>query len=226
MNGGFYECSFTTGTHTHSMTLVAKVEPTCKDTGKQAYYHCSTCSKDFEDVTGAIEITNISTWGIIGKLTTHQTPTSWTNSGSTRHWGYCPVCHTSISESHDLTETVTKNTAATFDTDGEKTTKTACSKCDYEKMETIITPAGKYIRESAATMTPGTLTSSMCANDLSFTSADPSRYTVTLYNQRVYDRTDGFRVIIMTQANSQVNTRVLELLPKFKIKKMNRWCAV
>lgn len=36
----------------------------------------------------------------------------------------------------------------------------------------------------------------------------------------------GFRVIIMTQANSQVNTRVLELLPKFKIKKMNRWCAV
>ena len=36
----------------------------------------------------------------------------------------------------------------------------------------------------------------------------------------------GFRVIIMTQANSQVNTRVLELLPKFKIKKMNSWCAV
>ena len=36
----------------------------------------------------------------------------------------------------------------------------------------------------------------------------------------------GFRVIIMTQANSRVNTRVLELLPKFKIKKMNRWCAV
>ena len=43
---------------------------------------------------------------------------------------------------------------------------------------------------------------------------------------KVYDPTCGFRVIIMTQANSQVNTRVLELLPKFKIKKMNRWCAV
>ena len=42
----------------------------------------------------------------------------------------------------------------------------------------------------------------------------------------VYDPTMGFRVIIMIQANSQVNTRVLELLPKFKIKKMNRWCAV
>lgn len=43
---------------------------------------------------------------------------------------------------------------------------------------------------------------------------------------RILDLAGGFRVIIMTQANSQVNTRVLELLPKFKIKKMNSWCAV
>ena len=43
---------------------------------------------------------------------------------------------------------------------------------------------------------------------------------------KIYDPACGFRVIIMTQANSQVNTRVLELLPKFKIKKMNGWCAV
>lgn len=35
----------------------------------------------------------------------------------------------------------------------------------------------------------------------------------------ILDFFSGFRVIIMTQANSQVNTRVLELLPKFKIKK-------
>ncbi len=41
---------------------------------------------------------------------------------------------------------------------------------------------------------------------------------------KIIDPACGFRVIIMTQANSQVNTRVLELLPKFKIKKMN--CAV
>ncbi|HGA4152820.1 TPA: hypothetical protein ACG1YH_001550, partial [Streptococcus agalactiae] len=43
---------------------------------------------------------------------------------------------------------------------------------------------------------------------------------------KILDPSMGFRVIIMTQANSQVDTRVLELLPKFKIKKMNRWCAV
>ncbi|WP_317316461.1 site-specific DNA-methyltransferase [Peptostreptococcus russellii] len=42
----------------------------------------------------------------------------------------------------------------------------------------------------------------------------------------ILDFFSGFRVIIMTQANSQVNTRVLELLPKVKIKKMNCWCAV
>ena len=42
----------------------------------------------------------------------------------------------------------------------------------------------------------------------------------------VWDFATGFRVIIMTQANSQVNTRFLELLPKFKIKKMNQWCFV
>lgn len=42
----------------------------------------------------------------------------------------------------------------------------------------------------------------------------------------VYDPACGFSVIIVAQANSQVNTRVLELLPKFKIKKMNSWCAV
>ena len=42
----------------------------------------------------------------------------------------------------------------------------------------------------------------------------------------IMDCFSGFRVIIMTQANSQVNTRVLELLPKFKIKNMNCWCAV
>ncbi len=53
---------------------------------------------------------------------------------------------------------------------------------------------------------------------------DASTYNIK--DTTVLDFFAGFRVIIMTQANSQVNTRVLELLPKFKIKKMNRWCAV
>lgn len=47
-----------------------------------------------------------------------------------------------------------------------------------------------------------------------------------LKGKKLLDLGCGFRAIIMTQANTQVNTIVLELLPKFKIKKMNRWCAV
>ena len=42
----------------------------------------------------------------------------------------------------------------------------------------------------------------------------------------VLDSFLGSRVIIMTVANSLVNMRVLELLPKFKTSKFNRWCTV
>lgn len=43
--------------------------------------------------------------------------------------------------------------------------------------------------------------------------------SVSARNSIVLDFFAGVRVIIMTQANSQVNTRILEFLPKFKIKK-------
>ncbi|QET82472.1 SAM-dependent DNA methyltransferase [Streptococcus dysgalactiae] len=36
----------------------------------------------------------------------------------------------------------------------------------------------------------------------------------------------GFRVIIVIEANSYVNTRSSRLLPKFKTQKINSWCAV
>ena len=52
------------------------------------------------------------------------------------------------------------------------------------------------------------------------------KYRDVVKNMKIIDPACGFRVIIMTQANSQVNTRVLELLPKFKIKNMNCWCTV
>lgn len=35
----------------------------------------------------------------------------------------------------------------------------------------------------------------------------------------------GFRVIIVIEANSYVNTRSSKLLPKFKTQKINSWCA-
>lgn len=46
------------------------------------------------------------------------------------------------------------------------------------------------------------------------------------YKGRVYDPCCGFRVIIMTETNSSVKSRVLGLLLKFKTEKINSWCAV
>ena len=46
----------------------------------------------------------------------------------------------------------------------------------------------KYIRDSRATMAPSALSNTICANDLKFTSSEPSKYTVALW--RVFDVTD------------------------------------
>ncbi len=42
---------------------------------------------------------------------------------------------------------------------------------------------------------------------------------------KIYDPTSGFRVIIVIEANSYVNTRSSRFLPKFKTQKINSWCA-
>ncbi|HGI3131123.1 TPA: N-6 DNA methylase [Streptococcus agalactiae] len=41
----------------------------------------------------------------------------------------------------------------------------------------------------------------------------------------ILDPACGFRVIIVIEANSYVNTRSSRLLPKFKTQKINSWCA-
>lgn len=42
----------------------------------------------------------------------------------------------------------------------------------------------------------------------------------------ICDPACGFRVIIVTEANSQVNIRFFRLLPKLKTEKLSGWCAV
>ena len=44
-------------------------------------------------------------------------------------------------------------------------------------------------------------------------------------NHCSYDYATGFRIIIVIEANSYVNTRSSRLLSKFKIQKINSWCA-
>jgi len=58
----------TTAPHTHSLALVAQVDATCTESGKQGYYHCDSCGKNFEDADAKTEITDITAWGIIPAL--------------------------------------------------------------------------------------------------------------------------------------------------------------
>ena len=105
------------------------------------------------------------------------------------HWHKCTDsgCSAKRDEAAHNSDKVVGAKIATFDTDGYTGDK-YCSICD-RKMETgKAIAAGKYIRESKATMTPAGIDNTISANDLVFTSLDTSKYTVGLY--RVFDMTD------------------------------------
>ena len=54
--------------HKHSAKKVDKVEATCKEEGKEAYYFCPECGKNYEDSKCTKEIADINAWGKIEKL--------------------------------------------------------------------------------------------------------------------------------------------------------------
>jgi hypothetical protein len=54
--------------HTCTLTPVAKVEPTCTEKGKEAYYTCSGCGKYYEDALGEEEIPDLIIWGNIDTI--------------------------------------------------------------------------------------------------------------------------------------------------------------
>lgn len=116
--------------------------------------------------------------------------TTWEHDENT-HWNPCKDagCAVHGNEAAHDTEGELKNAAeATFDTDGYTGDK-YCSVCGAVSEEGTVIPAGKYIRESRATMTPAAITDKLTANDLVFASLDPSKYTVALW--RVFDLTDN-----------------------------------
>ena len=119
----------------------------------------------------------------------HHFDTSKWEYNATHHWNPCTDtgCTAHGNEALHNSDTVKNAEAATFDTDGYTGDK-HCSVCD-RKMETgTAIAAGKYIRESKATMTPASITADQCANDLVFASLETSKYTVALHS--VYDMTD------------------------------------
>ena len=104
------------------------------------------------------------------------------------HWHKCTDsgCSAKRDEAAHNSDKVVGAKNATFDTDGYTGDK-YCSICDRKMEIGKAIAAGKYIRESKATMTPG-IDNTISANDLVFTSLDTSKYTVGLY--RVFDMTD------------------------------------
>lgn len=113
----------------------------------------------------------------------------WEYDDST-HWHPCKTegCDKKSGEGAHDSDTVDGYVAPTFDTDGA-TGDLYCSVCGRKMLSSTVIAAGKYIRESAATMAPADLTDDICANDLVFTSADSSKYTVALF--RMFDMTDN-----------------------------------
>ena len=119
----------------------------------------------------------------------HNWDTSKWEFNSLTHWHKCADsgCSAKGDEAAHNSDKVVGAKSATFDTDGYTGDK-YCSICD-RKMETgKAIAAGKYIRESKATMTPAGIDNTISANDLVFTSLDTSKYTVGFY--RVFDMTD------------------------------------
>ena len=74
--------------HTCDIKPVAKVEPSCTEGGKEAYYKCEGCGKFYEDALGAKEITDLAAWGNLEKL--GHTESGW-KSDKDNHWKECTV---------------------------------------------------------------------------------------------------------------------------------------
>lgn len=78
-----------------------------------------------------------------------------------------------------------------------------------EEIEDIVNSVGFYIRPSEL----------FCNVRARAASDENLNMTLEHVFRHIVDSAQKFHIIIMTQANSQVNSSVLELLPKFKMKK-------
>lgn len=90
--------------HTHTLTLVAEVAPTCTDPGVNAYYSCNGCSQKFIDAEGKEAYATEE--DLIIPPQGHQISNGWGFDEKT-HWRICAVCKAKMIETdmeHDLQE--------------------------------------------------------------------------------------------------------------------------
>jgi uncharacterized repeat protein (TIGR02543 family)/LPXTG-motif cell wall-anchored protein len=141
----------------HDLVKTEKVEPTCTEGGREAYWTCSVCGRHFSDAAGTAEVTDLATldlsplghdfsgawisdetghWRVCnrcGEKSAVQQHTfgPWTHTGSHTH--ECTVCGYTETEDCTFGEwTVTRQPTANENGEEERT----CSKCGYiEKAE-------------------------------------------------------------------------------------------
>ncbi|MGN0784011.1 MAG: hypothetical protein ACI4M0_06710 [Christensenellales bacterium] len=147
--------------------------------------------------TGTAQYTQFGTTNVVATatvkfvVTDHDFDATKWEYDDTKHWNPCKDdgCTVHGNEAaHDTNGELKNAVEATFDTDGYTGDK-YCSVCGAMSEKGTVIPAGKYIRESKATMTPVAITDQLTANDLVFTSGDASKYKVALW--RVFDLTDN-----------------------------------
>ena len=114
--------------HTCDIKPVAKVNPSCTEGGKEAYYKCEGCGKFYEDALGTKEITDLASWGNLAKL--GHTESDW-KSDKDNHWKECTVaaCGVIIENS--------KAAHADANNDGK------CDVCEYNVGKTSTNPGNK-----------------------------------------------------------------------------------
>ncbi len=111
----------------HTLTAVARVEPTHYTTGNIAYYECTTCGKYFSDADATTEITKDFT---VLAIVPHNYSTEW-STNDTQHWKECG-CGNKI-ETADHTFTWVIDTPATEEYTGVK--HEVCTICGLVRSE-------------------------------------------------------------------------------------------
>ncbi len=100
--------------HTHKLTTVQRVEPTCSTDGHEAYFHCD-CGADFADGR-ATEQVDVSTWGILPA--TGHVVSEWRTT-QVYHYTVCTKCGEFLTQEDHIGGTATC------------TEKAACVVCGY-----------------------------------------------------------------------------------------------
>jgi len=139
--------------HTCAFNLIAKVEATCTDKGKNAYYMCS-CGKITEDATGDKPIADIDAWGIIPVDASNHTGGT-ANCKDKAKCTRCGVAYGSVNKNNHKSLTTLKAVAATCAAEG-KTEGKKCTACG------VTTVSQKAVAKKAHTLTTLKAVASAC----------------------------------------------------------------